>query len=396
MRLPSLRTVLFWSHLTAGVMAGVAILIMSLTGVLLMYERQLIEWSDRQFYGEPPSAAERLPIEALLTRAQAQRPGPAPTAITLRSDVSAPAAVAFGQTTAYFDAYSGVLLGEPTTDVRWLMSRLRAWHRWMALDGDNRPLGKAISGWSNAAFFFIVLSGMYLWIPRRWNWSSVRAVVMFKGGLRGKARDFNWHNVVGIWSAVPLAIVVATAMPISFSWANALVYKLVGESVPAAGGGGEGANRPGAEANRRRATPSFDGVNTLWATAERQAPGWRTINLRLPNSSDAPAVFAIDAGTGGQPQFRSTLTLDPLTGDVVRWETFADQSLGRRLRSWSRFTHTGEYYGIAGQTIAGLASAGGTVLVWTGVALAWRRFRAWALAGTRVLNPRSDRATEAA
>lgn len=42
-----------------------------------------------------------------------------------------------------------------------------------------------------------------------------------------------------------------------------------------------------------------------------------------------------------------------------------------------RFAHTGEYYGLAGQTLAGLASAGGAVLVYTGLALAWRRFVAW-------------------
>ena len=64
----------------------------------------------------------------------------------------------------------------------------------------------------------------------------------------------------------------------------------------------------------------------------------------------------------------------PSTGDVVRWETFESQSLGRRLRSWSRFTHTGEAFGLLGQTIAGLVSAGGVVLVYTGLALAWRRF----------------------
>ena len=42
-----------------------------------------------------------------------------------------------------------------------------------------------------------------------------------------------------------------------------------------------------------------------------------------------------------------------------------------------RFAHTGEVLGIPGQTIAGVVSAGGAVLVWTGFALAWRRFRAW-------------------
>ena len=42
-----------------------------------------------------------------------------------------------------------------------------------------------------------------------------------------------------------------------------------------------------------------------------------------------------------------------------------------------RFAHTGEVAGIPGQTIAGLASTGGAVLVITGLALAIRRFLAW-------------------
>jgi uncharacterized iron-regulated membrane protein len=61
----------------------------------------------------------------------------------------------------------------------------------------------------------------------------------------------------------------------------------------------------------------------------------------------------------------------------VKWETFADLEAGRQWRSWVRFVHTGEYYGVAGQTVAGLASLGGAFLVWTGIALSLRRFTAW-------------------
>ena len=69
--------------------------------------------------------------------------------------------------------------------------------------------------------------------------------------------------------------------------------------------------------------------------------------------------------------------LDPVTADVVKWEPFAGQNMGRRLRAWVRPLHTGEAAGLVGQAIAFLASAGGTMLVWTGLALAWRRFRGW-------------------
>ena len=205
-----LRTLVFWAHLAAGVTAGVVILTMSLTGVLLMYERQLIEWSDRGYHSVPPTDAPRLPIETLLARVGEQRPHDTPTAMALRSDAAAPATVTIGQKTVYQNVYTGRVLGEPSTGLRRAMSELRSWHRWLAIDGENRAIGKAISGWSNLVFFFIVLSGIYLWMPRKWAWPNIRNVAFFKSGLRGKARDFNWHNAIGIWSAVPLAMVVAT------------------------------------------------------------------------------------------------------------------------------------------------------------------------------------------
>jgi uncharacterized iron-regulated membrane protein len=106
-------------------------------------------------------------------------------------------------------------------------------------------------------------------------------------------------------------------------------------------------------------------------------PGWRTINLRIPTADRGPVVFAIDQGDGGQPQLRSTLTLDARTGEVVSYESFASLTLGRRIRNVMRFAHTGEVLGIPGQTVAGLVSAGAVVLVWTGIALTLRRFTAW-------------------
>jgi uncharacterized iron-regulated membrane protein len=59
---------------------------------------------------------------------------------------------------------------------------------------------------------------------------------------------------------------------------------------------------------------------------------------------------------------------------VVQWEPYASNKLGRTIRAWVRPVHTGEAGGLIGQVVAALASAGGVVLVWTGLSLAWRRF----------------------
>src|SRR5262245_44322960 len=90
------RKVLFWSHLAVGVVAGLVILIMSVTGVLLTYERQITYWADtRNYQIAPPSPdATRLSIDALLAKTRESQPGAAITTITMRSSASDP--VAFG------------------------------------------------------------------------------------------------------------------------------------------------------------------------------------------------------------------------------------------------------------------------------------------------------------
>jgi uncharacterized iron-regulated membrane protein len=118
----------------------------------------------------------------------------------------------------------------------------------------------------------------------------------------------------------------------------------------------------------------LDGFDKFWTRAEQQVSGWKTISLRLPSSTEALLMFSIDRGNGARPDLRAQLALDATTGEVVKWEPYSGQNLPQRIRSWVRWVHTGEAGGFIGQTVAGLASAGGAVLVWTGLALAWRRF----------------------
>ncbi|MCA9396217.1 MAG: PepSY domain-containing protein, partial [Candidatus Omnitrophica bacterium] len=70
----------------------------------------------------------------------------------------------------------------------------------------------------------------------------------------------------------------------------------------------------------------------------------------------------------------SVMTVSPSSGDIQKWEPYSEQSLGRRLRGWVKPLHTGEAAGLAGQVLSSLAAFGWIVLVYTGFALAWRRF----------------------
>ena len=370
-----LRKIIFWCHLPVGVIAGVVILIMCLTGVLLAYEKQITAWADTRGYrAAPPSAETRhLPVETLIGKARETR-ATTPTAITLKADASAPAEIAFGrEATLFLNPYSGQVLGEGSQGVRTFFRTVTDWHRWLGAKGDNRNVARAITGACNLGFLFLVTSGFYLWWPRSWNWNAVRNVTWFRRGLGAKARDFNWHNTIGFWCAPALFVVVISAVVISYTWAGNLVYRIVGESPPV-----PRANQvPARPGEAQPPADALTNLNSTWAVAEQQVGDWRSITLQLPNASAAPLTFNIDSGTGGQPQKRAQLVLDRTSGAVTRWEPFSSYTRGRQLRSILRFAHTGEVAGIPGQTIAAIVSLGGAVLAITGLALAFRRFYAW-------------------
>jgi uncharacterized iron-regulated membrane protein len=368
------RTAIFWLHLAAGVVAGAVILVMSATGVLLMYERQVLEWADRSAPGHrvtlPSPQSSRLPIETLIEKASGR-----PSSVTVQADPVAPVAVSLGrEKTVYVHPYTGQVLGEGAPKVRAFFHAVTDWHRWLGREGEGRDVGRAIMGACNLAFLVLVVSGLYLWLPRHrshWGWAQVRNVLWFRRGLPGKARDFNWHNVIGFWSWGPLVLIVATGVVMSYPWASGLLYRLAGEEPPPARQG-----PPGGEGRRGReeGPVATGGLNELWTVAESRVPGWQSITMRLPGSPEDPVTFSISRGQRGRPDLRDQISLDRATGEVVKWEPYASQSSGRRLRTWSRWVHTGEAGGVIGQTVAGLVSAGAVVLVWTGIALAWRRF----------------------
>lgn len=373
------RNVIFWCHLLTGTVAGLIVLILSFTAVLLTYQRQIIAWADTRAYRiAPPSpGASHLPVEALLAKAGESGPDIVPATFTLQSDATKPAAIGVtGGRIIYINPFTGDVLGEDSKSVRDFFRAVTRWHTSLSVRGENSATAHAIIGACNLGLLFMVASGLYIWWPRNWSWPQLRNVIWFKRRLPGKARDFNWHNTIGFWSLAPLFILVLSGVVLSYRWAGDLVYRLAGETPPAPGQpAGNAAPQHGG--SDRGALQSPLDLNQLFLRAEQQTTGWQSISLRLPRSVEAPATFTIDHGNGGQPHKRAELTLDRKSGEIMRWEPFSSYTTGRKIRAFLRFAHTGEVAGVAGQTIAGIASLGACFLVYTGLALAWRRFRAW-------------------
>jgi len=362
------RKILFWIHLTAGLLAGIIIFIMSVTGALLSFERNIIEFSerDRRYVGAFANSR-RLPPQQIIEKVRIARPEAKATAMTITNEPNAAWQFNLGREgQLYINSFTGEIVGEGNKTVRGIMSELRNWHRYVALTGELRPIGKALTGAANLLFLFLAISGIYIWMPRKLNLRRIKPVAWFRRGLRGKARNFNWHNTIGFWSSLFLIVFTLTATVISYQWATNLLYALTGNEVPTA-------NTP-PQAEQAFVYPEY--IDPAWTAAENQVGDWRSLSLKLPLQNDG-AVFTIDEGIYWNIFGRSTLTVDANTAAIIKWEPYGEQNSARKLRTWFRFTHTGEISGMPGQIIGFIACIGGAFLVWTGFSLAFRRLGGW-------------------
>ena len=365
------RKIIFWLHLISGVTAGVVIFAMCATGALLSFESNILAFAESRMRSveSPIENVKKISLREILEKAQAEKPEAKLSGVTLQNEPNAALQISFGrQGQVFINPFTGEILGNGAENLRAFFQKVEDIHRWLAFSGSFRPLGKAIADASNLLFLFLAVSGVYIWFPRRLTRQNFKQILWFRSNLNGRARNFNWHNVIGFWSSSVLIVLTLTAVVMSYQWANNLLYALTGNDVP---------QQQQAAANQA-AEESFilpENLDQISSNAENHTV-WKSISLRLPITKNT-AVFTVEEGIYWNKFARSTLSVNSETAEITKWEAYGEQNAGRQLRSWVRFTHTGETGGIVGQTIGFIACIGGTFLVWTGLSLAWRRFNNW-------------------
>ncbi|WP_019028622.1 PepSY-associated TM helix domain-containing protein [Colwellia piezophila] len=364
----NIRKTFFWLHLIIGCSAAIFIFLMSITGVALTYERQIIKSAERSDYPEAPTASAKvLPLSEILTIAQSY-PTKKTAEIVVENQMNAPFIVKDGRKkVAYLNPYTGAELAVPGQATKTFFRKLRAFHRWLTLDGKFSETGRWVNGIANIIFLVLILSGLYLWLPKRFNSRAFKQRLTLSGNYPNmSARNSQWHNVFSIYMAPILFVLVVTAFFFSFKWPGNTLKGLVStESVSLA--------KPQEVSNQQAAlqlpiAEQLAKVKTLY-------PQWQNIQFSLESVPTDSKVYKVDNGNGGEPQKRLKVLLNTITGDVAQEQTFEKLSTYSKLRSYIRFLHTGEALGPFGQTIAGLASLLACLLVYTGAMLSWRRWR---------------------
>jgi len=371
------RKCLFWLHLSSGVVAGAVILMMSVTGVLLTFQPQIVDWANREYntVHPPYPGAESMELGALLEAVRSVETDAEPTSITLRSDPGRAYVVRYGRSkTVYVDPFTAEVRGTGNEAVRDFLREIMYWHRWFGAEGENRSVARAVTGAGNLAFCLLTVTGFYIWWPRRWTLKSFKAVTLPNFRIKGRSRDFNWHSSVGFWCLPVLFLISLSGVVISYRWAGDLVYTLSGtEPVPRSSV--SDTDTDGSDPKDEQPEPRIAPLGSFIDAARAQVPGWAYITLNLPEAGSKTTTLSISEMDNRIPLARSTLTVSTHDARVVDWVPFTGENLGRQVRTWLRWIHTGEAGGWPGQLIAGLATLGAIIMVWTGLSLSWRRLQ---------------------
>jgi len=375
----SLRKTLFWLHLAAGLTAGLVIALMAFTGLCMSFQPQILAWADRDAARvAPPAAPTRLPVADLLSHIREDWPDTKPSALTVYADPARAVMIALGRDgLVYANPYTGDSVEPPSKKLRAFFEFTLRLHRWLGGEEQaTRKITGHITGAACAVFLGLCVTGICLWWPSQWTARVLRPSLWFVRSAKGKARDWNWHNVFGFWSLPLLIVITITGLLMAYKPLADLLYKAPPAPI---------ITRP---EGARPLAPA-----ALIALAQTTVPAWEQITLRLGNPRrPAPAVSPTPASvqpkapegpqpatllireTGSLSPIPSQLVVNPFTGEILRNESLSDYTFARALRMLAKPVHTGEAGGLFGATLGVIATLGALVLIYTGFALSWRRF----------------------
>ena len=364
----NIKKYIFWFHLIIGCSAAIFILLMSITGVGLTYERQMIQSAQRTDFPVPPSAnAQRISLDSVIDIAQ-DFDTEKPPRVSFSNESNAPFVIKEGRKTlAYLNPFTGEVIATPGQETTVFLGKLRAFHRWLTLDGKFSEPGRWINGIANVIFFLLAITGLYLWLPVKFKKRAFKQkLILTKNHQNSQARDYQWHNTFGFYMAPLLIVITFTAFFFSFKWPGQTLKHYTSTAMNAL--------------PMPVKLPEHDAAKVLsidkqLAIIQQHFPDWQNIRFSLSDHPSNVQIFKIDSGNGGEPQKRVSVAQHTITGELIQQQSFSQLSDYRQARSYIRFLHTGEVFGLVGQTIAGIASLFACLLVYTGVMLSWRRWQ---------------------
>lgn len=392
---PDYRAVWRW-HFYAGLYCIPFVIILSLSGLFYLFKTEIESWEERRFESltlSSPSAGPARQIQAALDSISGSRLD----AYELpQSDTSAARVIVRhqGEQIRIFVHPSTLEILGSLPERQRVMQFVRRIHGELLLGPKGSYLVELAASWT----IVMILTGLYLWWPRNMkNWGGI-----IYPRLRSTSKVFwrDLHSVPGLWISGMALILILSGLPWSNFWGDYFrtVRRLTGTAVarqdwsnrggdnqeeraPAYRGSSsssdeEHAGHGGSNRSRRfsrETTPAFPidlhAVDLIAATVT-------PLNLAPPILISPPQhpneTWTAKSNTPNRP-YRTNLTLNGDTGQIVSREDFKDRHLIDRMVGYGIALHEGHLFGIANQVLGLVTALGLVLLSVSGIVLWWQR-----------------------
>jgi uncharacterized iron-regulated membrane protein len=215
--------------------------------------------------------------------------------------------------------------------------------------------GRQIVGWAGVGMLVLSLTGLWLWWPRGG----------FVRGLRWRRSPlftFNLHSLLGFWISLPLAVVSATGIYLSFPQTARQAMSSIAPMTPQG-------QRPGFGQIAQHTVLTAD---QALAAALASEPSGKPVALFLPvQQRERPLTWRTQISRAGSADV-ITLMTDDRTGQT---SLGAAPLPGDRAAAWIRWIHEGSHSGPVWAVAVTLTGIFPTIFAVTGIIM-WLRKRA--------------------
>jgi len=362
----SFKEIILFIHRWLGLITGLVVLILSITGCLFVFQQEISEWvrHDTYYADEIPENAKTLPIKTLQEKAaSALDVHYLPYGLTTYKDPDRNWSAMYykggkdswtyfgsmeAYKTAYINPYNGEIEGI-VNEKKDFFQIVKGIH-WSLLLAT--PIGQPFLAWCTVIFIILLISGMILWWPKKWNKSNRQKSFKIKWGSTWRRINYDLHNVLGFYFLLLSLIIAFTGLYWYFPSAQKTLHFI---------GTGEFKLPPG-PTEKVISTPPEDNTDTgfnildvVYTKAWDEYPAASSIAIIAPTDSQS-TVSATVRPDGETYYSRSYLQFDRYSGRLLHADRYENKSRGEKLVAMNYDIHVGAIGGLPGKIIAFFAS----------------------------------------
>ena len=328
-----MRRLILNIHLVIGLVAGLFVIVLGLTGSVLTFEPELDRLLHRDI-SYVKVGAKSLSLGEIGDAISRKYPGEPVVAYMNPPAPDFPAGVILSRGIVLVNPYTGEVLGVRTRGQSFL-GVVRALHVQLAMG----IVGRRVLDWCALAIVLSALSGLYLWWPVK---------RMRIGGRRWSARFwYDLHSSIGFFSLLPVLLLAATGTVIGF---RDQVEQLITRSSDAKTINSNEAPIPRPEPERGQISP-----DQAVSLASAQLPGAVPYRVQMPRYGGI-YVVALEFPQNRISGKRNFISLDPSTGRIISARLSSDLRFRDRFMAANAAIHNCRIWGLPSRIVGALAS----------------------------------------